>query len=70
MSPEEISRNKTDRTPLQEKPELIKANPELLTSSFSPSDWVARKGDIRYGLEFDPEGHRTDDNAKPRGRLD
>jgi hypothetical protein len=32
---------------LQQEPELIKKNPELLTSSFNPSDWTAVKGELR-----------------------
>lgn len=32
----------------QQEPELIKKNPELLTSSFSPNEWKSVKGETRY----------------------
>ncbi|KAF4997650.1 hypothetical protein FGRMN_3682 [Fusarium graminum] len=36
----------------QQEPELIKKNPELLTSSFNPSDWTEVKGDISHAADL------------------
>ncbi|RBR26472.1 uncharacterized protein FIESC28_00766 [Fusarium coffeatum] len=36
----------------QEDPELIKKNPELLTSSFNPSDWTAVKGELSHAADL------------------
>ncbi|KAH7193915.1 uncharacterized protein B0J16DRAFT_336234 [Fusarium flagelliforme] len=36
----------------QQEPELIKKNPELLTSSFNPSDWTAVKGELSHAADL------------------
>ncbi|SPJ78342.1 uncharacterized protein FTOL_06731 [Fusarium torulosum] len=36
----------------QQEPEMIKKNPELLTSSFNPDQWKAVKGDISHAADL------------------
>ncbi|KAF5667330.1 membrane attack complex component perforin (MACPF) domain-containing protein [Fusarium heterosporum] len=35
-----------------QEPELIKKNPELLTSSFDPSDWTGAKGELSHAADL------------------